>query len=144
MLNVKTLRLFCLVLVLLGISTLVACGAYLRIGTDVLSSTVSPDGKWNATIMVRNGGAMTGYVTVVSVTRNNWIRRELTPFLPTVVFAADNNNGAVVSGKHGEIAVTTKWQGERRLAVSYSEQARVFKNAKKVGAVSVEYSVTQE
>ena len=46
--------------------------------------------------MVRNGGAMTGYATVISLVRNkNWVARQAALFWPRAVFAADDNDGAV-------------------------------------------------
>ena len=92
----KGLRLWCITFGLLLLCVLAACGAYIRLGTDLLRGSVSPDGKWDARLIVRNGGAMTGYGTVVSVCTNDWVARQAALFWPTAVFVVDDNNGAVL------------------------------------------------
>jgi hypothetical protein len=89
---------WCLAMVLLCMCGLAACGAYVRMGTTVIADFISPDGRWDAVLMVRNGGAMTGYSTAVSVVRANRVNRQLELYAlyrPVHVFVADDNDGAV-------------------------------------------------
>jgi hypothetical protein len=63
----RELRLWGAVVGLVLLSLLGGCCAYLRLGTTVIGDFVSPDGKWDAVLTVRNGGAMTGYATAVFI-----------------------------------------------------------------------------
>jgi hypothetical protein len=76
----RTVRLWCSVVVLLVMCVIVGCGAYLRLGTTFIQEFPSPDGNWDAVLMVRNGGAMTGYATVVSVNGDYWLARQFALF----------------------------------------------------------------
>ena len=59
---------------------MVGCIAYVRLGTTVIANIPSPNGKWDAVLMVRNGGAMTGYATAIALVSNNWISRQIATF----------------------------------------------------------------
>jgi len=141
MMSRKILR-WCLVIVLLSVCGLGACGAYVRMGTTVIADFVSPDGRWDAVLMVRNGGAMTGYSTVISVVRANWFARQLALYAlyrPVHVFVADDNNGAVGSGNQGQIDVKVRWTSTTELIVAYPEKARVAREDSKFRSVSIRY-----
>src|SRR5664279_5044250 len=59
MMSRKILR-WCFVVMLLSVCGLGACGAYVRMGTTVIGDFVSPDGRWDAVLMVRNDGLLYG------------------------------------------------------------------------------------
>jgi hypothetical protein len=132
----------CFVVVLLSVCALGACGVYVRMGTTVIGDFVSPDGRWDAVLMVRNGGAMTGYSTAISVVRTNWYARQLALYAlhrPAHVFVADDNNGAVSWGKQGQIDVKIRWTSTAELIVAYPEKARVAREDSKFQSVSIRY-----
>jgi hypothetical protein len=138
-----TLRLWCSVLVVLVICGIVGCGAYLRLGTTVIEEFPSPDGNWDAVLMVRNGGAMTGYATVVSVNSDNWLARQIALVLPTAVFSADDNNMAISWGDRGQINVKVRWATATQLVVAYPKNARVFRQEPTVHSVNIQYVVSE-
>jgi hypothetical protein len=107
MMSRNILRL-CFIVVLLALLGLAACGVYVRMGTTVVGDFVSQDRRWGAVLMVQNGGAMTGYSTVISVVSANWLARQLALYAlyrPAHVFVADDNNGAVGLGNQGQMDV---------------------------------------
>jgi hypothetical protein len=95
----------------------------------------SPHGKWIATIRVVNPGSSAGYSTHVVVTRSySWW-----PSRKSKVFVADNADGAVPLGSIGELAVTLRWADDEHLVISYPAKARVYRQEKAMGPVSIEY-----
>jgi hypothetical protein len=114
------------------------------LGTTVVGDFPSADGKWNAVLMVRNGGAMTGYATVISLVRNkNWVARQAALFWPRAVFAADDNDGAVSWGNKGQIKLDVRWASNTQLIVAYPEKARVFKQERNFHSLNVQYVVSK-
>lgn len=137
---------WCLAVVLLCMCGLAACGAYVRMGTTVLADFISPDGRWDAVLMVRNGGAMTGYSTAVSVVRTNWVARQLALcalYRPVHVFVADDNDGAVAWGSHGQLNVKVRWASTTNLIVTYPERARVSREDSRFRSVNIQYIASQ-
>ena len=128
---------------LLAMCGLAACGAYVRSGTAVIADFVSPDRKWDAVLMVRNGGAMTGYATVVSVVKANWPARQLALYRPTHAFVADDNDGAVPWGRQGVIDVKVRWASPTELVVTYPEKSHVSKKDPSYESVSIQYVASQ-
>lgn len=117
------------------------CGVYVRIGTTVLGEFPSPNGKWNALLMLRNGGAMGGFSTQVSLVRTGSVLPpQLALFRSGNVFIADSNHEAVPSGPQGQISVAISWTSNDRLTISYPHDARVFRQSKLVDSVTIEYS----
>jgi hypothetical protein len=132
----------CFVIVLLSVCVLGACSAYVRMGTTVIADSVSPDGKWDAVLLVRNGGAMTGYSTAISITRANWVARQSALFAlyrPVHVFVADDNDGQVVSGSQGQIDVKVRWASTTELVVACPAMARVARADSKFQSVNIRY-----
>jgi len=138
----NNLRFWCSVLGLILLFGIVGCIAYVRFGTTVIGNFPSPDGKFDAVLMVRNGGAMTGYATVVSLVSNNWISRQVSAFRLEHVFVADDNKGAISSGGRGQINVEPHWETSTELVVAYPEKARVFKQESRSHSVNVRYAVS--
>ena len=125
--------------VIAGLASL-AGFAFVRSGTDVVADTTSPDGKWDAMLMVRNGGATTDYSTQVSVIpARNWFAREFAIGRPGNAFIAGSNHGAVGVDRRGLMNVTVTWASANRLIVTYPPEARVFRREPKVESVTVEY-----
>jgi 3-deoxy-D-manno-octulosonic acid (KDO) 8-phosphate synthase len=111
-------------------------------GTTVIGDSVSPDRKWDAVLMVRNGGAMTGYSTVISVVRANWVARQialLALYRPVHVFVADDNDGAVRSGNRGQMDVKIRWASATELIIAYAEKARVARQDPRFRSVTIQY-----
>lgn len=130
------------VVILLVLCTLGACGGYVRLGTTVVANSVSPDGKWDAILVVRNGGAMTGFSTGVSVVKANWFSRQLALYAmqrPVHVFVADDNNGAVSVGSKGQISVAVRWASSNDLVIQYPGRARVVKQDTEFRSVRIQY-----
>jgi hypothetical protein len=139
----NTLRVWCSVLGLVLLFGIVGCIAYVRLGTTVIGNIPSPDGKWDAVLMVRNGGAMTEYATTISIVRNSWVSRQFATFWPKHVFVVDDNDGAITSGDRGQIRVEAYWETNTDLIVTYPEKARVFRRELKSDSVNVRYAVSQ-
>ena len=139
----STLRLFSSILVLLLLCGFVGCAVYLRLGTTLIGDFASPDGRREAIVMVRNGGAMTGFATVVSVSDSNWVARQAALFWPSVVFAADDNDGAVSWGEKGQIKVDVRWASNTQLIVAYPEKARVLRQERNLHSLSVQSVVSK-
>jgi hypothetical protein len=135
-----------LAVVLLCTCGLAAFGAYFRMGTTVIEDSISPDGRWDAVLMVRNGGAMTGYVTAVSVVRANWITRQLALcalYRTANVFVADDNDELVALGSHNELNVKLQWVSKTDLIVAYPDGARVYREDFRFRSVSIQYIASQ-
>ena len=125
---------------LLFVLGLVGCGAYVRMGTTVLAESLSPDGKWEAIVMTRNGGAMSGFSTQISVvTRPNFVARQVALCRPGNIFIADDNAGAVSSGPQGQMDVQTTWTSNGQLAISYPRRAFVYKNLHNFNTLAISY-----
>ena len=139
----RTVRLWCSVVVLLVMCVIVGCGTYLRLGTTFIQEFPSPDGNWDAVLMVRNGGAMTGYATVVSVNGDYWLARQFALVWPTAVFAVDDNGGKISWGDRGQINVKVRWVTGTQLVVTYPKQARVLRQEPRVHSVKVQYLVSE-
>jgi hypothetical protein len=139
----RTLCLGCSVVVLLVMCVIVGCGAYLRLGTTFIQEFPSPDGNWDAVLMVRNGGAMTGYATVVSVNRDYWLARQFALVWPTAVFVVDDNAGKISWGDRGQINVKVRWVTGTQLVVSYPKQAGVLRQEPRAHSVNVQYLVSE-
>lgn len=141
MVSRKILRWF-FAIVLLSVCGLGASGVYVRMGTTVIADFVSPDGRWDAVLMVRNGGAMTGYSTVISVVRANWVARQLALYAlyrPVHLFVADDNNGAVGLGNQDQMDVKVRWASTTEVIVAYPGKARVTREDPKFRSVAIRY-----
>jgi hypothetical protein len=138
----NTLRLWCSVLGAVLLFGMVGCIAYVRLGATVIANIPSPDGKWDAVLMVRNGGAMTGYATAIALVSNNWISWEIATLWPKHVFVLDDNDGAITVGDRGQIRVDAYWQTNTELVVTYPEKARVLRQELKSDSVNVRYAVS--
>jgi hypothetical protein len=139
--NRKQLRIYGFVttsalLVLFG-----GCAGYLRLGTTVVTDVVSPDEKWDALITVRNGGAMTGYATAISmVSAHNPIARQAALFGAShVLFVLDDNDGAVQVGELGQLNVGAKWTSAASLIVTYPHKARILRQNSSFRSLSIHY-----
>ena len=56
-----------LAVLIISAAVWIAPFALVRSGTEVVGDVLSPDGKWDVVLMVRNGGATTDYSTQLSV-----------------------------------------------------------------------------
>jgi hypothetical protein len=140
----RQLRLWGAVVALILLFFLGCCCAYVRLGTTVIGDFVSPDGKWDALLMVRNGGAMTGYATVLTiVSTGNPLARQISLIRAAHVFAVDDNDGAVPWGDHGQIRVKISWVSGTQLVVTYPEKARVFKQEPHLQSVDIRYVASE-
>src|ERR1700684_942206 len=103
------------------------CSAYVRLGTRVVGAFASPDGMHEAVLMVRNGGAATGYSTGVSLISRSPLTRQLALIRRMNLFVIDDNDGAVRWGDRGQLDVKVSWLSNTQLLVQYPAKARVFK-----------------
>lgn len=139
--NRKKTLLWSTLTVALSISVLSSCcGVYVRMGTTVLGEFPSPNGRWNALLMLRNGGAMGGFSTQISLVRTGSVlSRQFALFRPGNAFIVDSNQATAPSGPRGEIPVVIDWTSNSKLTVTYPHDARVFRRSKSVDSVSIEY-----
>ena len=138
--NLMKLRWWFLAFALCGLLVLGSCSAYLRLGTKVVGDFVSPDGKHDAMLMIRNGGAATGYSTGISVVSNNPLARQLAQIKSTNLFVVDDNDGAVRWGDYGQLDVRISWTSSTDLLVQYPAKARVYKQEKSYQSTTVQYA----
>jgi hypothetical protein len=139
----NAMRFWCSVLGLALLFGMVGCIAYVRLGTTVIGDIPSPDSNWDAVLMVRNGGAMTGYATAIALVGNNWFSRQIAAFWPKHIFVVDDNDGAIKWGDRGQIRVDVHWQMNGELIVTYPERARVIRQELWSDSVNVRYVVSQ-
>jgi hypothetical protein len=137
----KRMYFWCIVIVALLVGAISSCGnVYLRLGTDVMGSFPSPNGKWDALVMVRDGGAMTGFSTQISVIRSrSLVGRQIALFRPANAFIADSNHGTAPSGGRGQVNVSVHWNSNEQVTITYAKGARVFKQSESVPPVSIDY-----
>ena len=102
---------------------------------------MSPDGGRDAVLMVRNGGAATGYTTGISLVSHNALARQLALIRRINLFVADDNEGAVRWGDRGQLNIKVSWVSNNQLLVQYSSKARVFKNVPSCQATIIQYAV---
>jgi hypothetical protein len=96
----RYLLLFC------AATVVVACGGSLC-GNDVIKESVSPDGKYVASVIERNCGATTPYVQVISLRLSN---TKLDP----------EKHDDWVFTIHGQSKIELNWESTRKLNISYS------------------------
>jgi hypothetical protein len=127
--------------ILVAMSLLVFYCAYVRLGTAVIGDFLSPDEKWDALVLVRNGGAMTGYATQISIVEGgNRFARQFALFRASPVFVVDDNDGAVRWGDRGQLDLRLDWTSSTQLVVTYPEKARVFRQEPAFRSVKIRYS----
>lgn len=91
---------------------------------EVLSSSRSPSGKFDAVVFSRGCGATVGFNTQLSV-------------LPVGKVLPEAGNAVVVEGKS---ALRVRWVREAALEVSQSERGRIYKQEKSVDGVEILYA----
>jgi hypothetical protein len=111
-----------------------------RSGTQVTREVVSPNGKWDAIVMVRNGGAMTNFSTQISVVKaaDSHAKQDALWSVGNV-FIADDDHGAIAVDGNGQIKVKIAWASGTKLTIFYPEKTRVFKQETKLQTVTVDY-----
>ena len=136
----KELRLWGSVTALVLLSILVSCCVYFRSGTTAIGDFVSPDGKWDALLMVRNGGATTSYATAISmVSADHSLSRQVALFRSGNLFVIDDNDGAVRVGDLGQIDVKLNWVSSTQLVITYPQNVHVYKQESGFPSVTVKY-----
>ena len=143
MTNLMKLRWWFLGFVLCAFLIVGGCSAYVRLGTKVIADFVSPDGTHDAVLMVRNGGAATGYATGVSVVSSNSLARQLALIRGINLFVVDDNDGAVRWGDHGQLDVRISWLSNTQLRIEYPAKARVLKRERSYQSATVQYAPSQ-
>jgi hypothetical protein len=117
--------------------------AFVRLGTTVIGDFVSPDGMHDAVLTVRNGGAMTGFATGVSLVRRNPISRQLALIEHMNLFVIDDNDGAVAVGDRGQLDVQISWVSNTQLLIKYPAKARIFTQEASYQSTAVRYAPSQ-
>ena len=143
MTNLMKLRWWFLAFALCALLIVGGCSAYLRLGTRVIGDFVSPDGRHDAVLMVRNGGAATGYSTGISLVSSNPLARQLALMKRTNLFVVDDNDGAVRWGDRGQLDVRISWTSNSQLLVQYPAKARVYKQERSYQSTTVQYAQSQ-
>ena len=125
---------------LLALLIVGCCSAYVRMGTTVIGDFVSPDHTLDAVLMVRNGGAMTGYATGIAVVLTRIpLARQLALTLGPDLFVVDDNEGKVSVGDRGQIDVMIRWLSNRQLLVQYPAKAYVYRQEPSYYSVKIQY-----
>jgi hypothetical protein len=140
-LSFMKLRWWCLGSVLFALLIVGGCSAYLRLGTTVIGDFVSPDGVQDAVLMVRNGGAMTGYATGISLVHRNPLARQFALIRGPNVFVVDDNDGAVPWGDRGQLNVKVSWLSNTQLLVQYSVKAGVLRQDTSYRSTTIRYAL---
>jgi len=126
---------------ILLLTVLGGVAAYIGKETTVLGDFVSPDRTLDAVVMVRNGGAMTGYATAVSLVRaSNPFARELALIERPNIFVVDDNDGAVRWGDRGQLDLRLTWVSNNQLLIQYPSKARVFKQVASFQTATIRYA----
>jgi hypothetical protein len=136
----RKIFLWALAIVLLPILGRAALSVDVGMSATVISDSVSPDGEWDAMLIVRNPGAMDTFYTVVSVVKNNLFSRKLELYLPSQEFVADNNDGKVEWGSQGQLDVMVRWASASQLVVTFPEKVRVDRADPNFQSVSIRYT----
>src|SRR3954451_11985351 len=97
---------------------------------EVPSEHVSPDGQWKYVSFDRNCGATTGSNLQITVLPTN----TLLPHEAANAFIADDNHGVT------KFVAQPQWLSNRKLRITYSSRARIFKRESKVGFIEIEYA----
>ena len=123
------------------IRALFLSGMFLALGAcddacsnDVITRTVSPDGKREAVMFQRDCGATSGYSTQISI-----VDAGEAPAGGGNTFRADGDHGAASLGYWGGSWAETKWIASDRLLVRYADKSRIFEEDDTVAGVSVSY-----
>jgi hypothetical protein len=90
--------------------------------------------------MVRNGGAMTGYATGISLVHRNLLARQLALINGPNVFVVDDNDGAVPWGDRGQINVKVSWLSNTQLLVQYPAKARALRQDTSHRSTTIRYA----
>jgi hypothetical protein len=102
----------------------------------VVSEAHSPGGQWKVITFERDCGTTTGFSTQISV-------------LDSVgalgggdgnVFIADDNHGAVKLSADHTIPLRVLWKTDTQFAIQYPEGARIFRQQRTYGPVSVSFA----
>lgn len=133
------LRWWCFAFALFALLIVSCCSAYIRLGTTVIDDVVSPDGVHDAVLMVRNGGAATGYVTGISLLSHNPLARQFALTRRMNLFVIDDNDGMVRWGDRGQLDVKISWVSNTQLLVQYPAKARVFRQEASYQSTTVRY-----
>ena len=134
----KAIHLFLLLVVLICLNGCV------RLGTTVTSEIISPDNKWDAVLMVRNGGAMTDFSTQISViNKAGTFAKQGALWTAGNIFIADDDHGKIPVDGNGQINVKIVWASASKLIVSCPGKARVFKQEPTFQSVTIGYEKLQ-
>jgi hypothetical protein len=90
---------------------------------DVVSYEGSPDGRYVATVFVRNCHATSPFVTIVSIRPRD---------------EAFDPDGEYVLSVHGRVPVSVRWESATQLAVSHPS-ARVYRSERSWRDVTIRY-----
>ncbi len=98
-------------------------------GNEAPAEHLSPDKQWKYVTFDRNCGATTARNLQVSVLP----AAKRLPSSAANAFIADDNHGAT------QFVAQPEWISPRKLRITYSAKARVFKREAAVGPIDIEY-----
>jgi hypothetical protein len=129
-----------LILAVMAVVFVVAGLAFMKSATQVVADIPSPGDKWDAMLMVRNGGAMTDYSTQVSIVpAASRLARGIAIVRAGNVFVADGDHGAVAVDGNGLMSVRVTWVSATELVIAYPPKARVFKQRTRFQSLTIRY-----
>jgi hypothetical protein len=105
---------------------LVGCGLC---ANEAPAEHPSPDGQWKYVSFDRNCGATTSSNLQISILP---VSKSL-PKDAANAFIADDNRGAT------SFVAQPEWISARKLRITYSPKARIFKRESRVGPIEIEY-----
>jgi hypothetical protein len=114
---------------LFAMTTLVGCDS--GYNNEAPAEHLSPDGQWKYVSFDRNCGATTRSNLQVSVLPASGAL----PRGAANVFIADDDHGATT------FVAQPEWLSPRKLRITYSSKARIFKKESKTGPIEIEYVV---
>jgi hypothetical protein len=120
----------------------IADAVFMNAATTVISKDISPDGKWEAVVVVRNSGAADGFATTVAIQNARLPFRSLRAILNRGDFTVNDNDHAVPLGNKGQIAIRATWLSEQTLRIEFPRNADVLKQPANVGIVAIQYAST--
>jgi len=105
-------------------------------GNERLAEYPSPDGMANVVVFERDCGATTSFSTQASLVPIG----TGTPSGGGNFFVADTNHGIAPAGRGGGPELRVRWIDAAHLELSYHVNARVFRSATALGAISISYT----
>lgn len=102
---------------------------------QVLEEYPSPDNAYKVVVFERDAGATSDFSTQVSIipVKSSLGNR------PGNIFIIDSDHRKAPSGKGGGPDIRVSWVGSKKIIISYSKNARIFKQEKTSEDILIDY-----